>query len=67
MPIYARYGVAFAWLVDPEARTLEAFTLRNGAWICIDRFQNSDPVCVAPFEATTIRLSDLWSQCAVEN
>ena len=61
MPIYARYGVAYAWLVDPEVQTLEAFALDDGAWTCIGRFQNDDPVCVAPFDAITIRLSDLWS------
>ena len=47
--------------MDPELQTLEAFTLDDGAWTCIGRFQNDDPVCVAPFDAITIRLSDLWS------
>lgn len=30
MPVYAHYGVAYLWLVDPLAHTLEAFALRDG-------------------------------------
>jgi Uma2 family endonuclease len=30
LPIYARYGVSFAWLFDPKARTLEAYALEEG-------------------------------------
>ena len=32
MPLYAHYGVPFAWLVDPMAWTLEAYKLEAGAW-----------------------------------
>ncbi len=30
MPIYARFGVVHAWLVDPLKRTLDAYTLPDG-------------------------------------
>ena len=30
--IYAREGVAHAWLVDPLARTLEVLRLEGGRW-----------------------------------
>ncbi|MGE5153392.1 MAG: Uma2 family endonuclease [Bdellovibrio bacteriovorus] len=60
MPIYARFGVAFAWLVDPLKRTLEAYALRDGAWVEIGRFGGRDQVAVPPFEAVTIDLTDLW-------
>ena len=32
MPIYAHYGVAHAWLVDPKRRTLEAYALKAKQW-----------------------------------
>uniref|UniRef100_UPI0025E9D1B3 Uma2 family endonuclease n=1 Tax=uncultured Thiodictyon sp. TaxID=1846217 RepID=UPI0025E9D1B3 len=38
MPIYAQFGVAYAWLIDPVAHTLEAYTLDGGAWREIGRF-----------------------------
>jgi Uma2 family endonuclease len=61
MPIYARFGVAFAWLVDPIAHTLEAYALEGGAWREIGRFAGGARVSVAPFEAVTISLDDLWA------
>ncbi len=60
MPIYARYGVAYGWLVDPRARTLEAYALDAGVWGQIGRFAGDEPVAVSPFEAVSIRLADLW-------
>jgi hypothetical protein len=61
MPIYARCGVAYAWLLDPLAHTLEAYALDAGAWREIGRFAGSDRVSVAPFDAVAINLADLWA------
>lgn len=60
LPLYAQYGVAHAWLVDPEARTLEAFELRDGFWLRIAALQDDAPVRVAPFDAIEFSLADLW-------
>ena len=59
-PVYAREGVAHLWLVDPTDRTLEAFELREGQWVLIATAQDTDPVCIPPFEAVTFSLADLW-------
>ena len=59
-PVYAREGVAHLWLVDPLARTLEAFELREGAWVLIATAADADPVSIPPFDATTFSLADLW-------
>jgi Uma2 family endonuclease len=60
MPLYARYGVPFAWLVDPIARTLETYELEAGDWREIGRFSDADQVAAAPFEAATLDLDGLW-------
>jgi hypothetical protein len=52
--------VAYAWLVDPLKRTLEAYALTGGDWHEIGRFTGGDRVAVAPFDAVTINLDDLW-------
>jgi Uma2 family endonuclease len=60
MPIYASYGVAHAWLIDPLRHTLEAYALADGEWREIGRFEEQGRISVAPFEAIAINLSDLW-------
>ena len=60
MPIYARFGVAYAWLVDPAQRTLEVYALQDGAWREIGLYSRDQQVSAPPFEAESLRLSDLW-------
>ena len=60
MPIYAKFGVAYAWLLDPEAHTLEAYALEDGTWREIGRFAGNELVSIAPFDALTLELSRLW-------
>jgi Uma2 family endonuclease len=62
MPIYAREGVAHAWLVDPLARTLEIYTLgADGTWSEPVNHGGADVVRAAPFEAIGLDLSVLWT------
>jgi Uma2 family endonuclease len=61
MPVYARYGVAYLWLIDPLAHTLEAFALDKGRWTLIGSFQEQDQVSVAPFAEITLELGGLWT------
>ena len=61
MPLYARHGVRHAWLVDPNARTLEAYRLDAGSWAPLGMFRDDDRVCVAPFDAVSIHLAELWT------
>lgn len=61
LPAYARYGVAHAWIVDPEARTLEAFELREGHWMLIAALKDDDRVAIPPFDAVEFSLADLWA------
>lgn len=60
MPLYARYGVQFAWLVDPKTYTLEAYELVDNKWQPLGIFRDDDTVSVKPFDAIEIHLADLW-------
>jgi len=60
MPIYARFGVAYAWPVDPRNRTLEAYALEGQNWREIGRYGGDQQAAVSPFEVVTVRLADLW-------
>ena len=59
-PVYAREGVKYLWFIDPEARDLEAFELRDGEWVLIATARNDDPVSIPPFEAISFPLDALW-------
>ncbi|MDS4070150.1 MAG: Uma2 family endonuclease, partial [Candidatus Competibacter sp.] len=61
MPVYARYGVPYLWLVDPLAHTLEAFALHDGRWTVIGLFQEQDSVTVEPFTEIALELGGLWA------
>lgn len=58
--IYAEAGVAFLWLLDPRTRSLEAFQLVAGKWLLLNTVEASDPVSIAPFDAISFPLSDLF-------
>jgi Uma2 family endonuclease len=60
MPIYARYGVAYAWLVDPLSRTLEAYARDADVWRKIASCAKDDQVTLPPFDAVRLALADLW-------
>ena len=60
MPIYAQFGVAYTWLLDPRAHTLEAYALEAGRWREIGHFKEAQAVSVAPFDAVTLHLDELW-------
>ena len=59
-PVYAREGVRHLWLVDPAERMLEAFELTAGEWSRIATAADDEPVQIAPFEAVSFSLADLW-------
>ncbi len=59
--IYASFGVKHLWFVDPELRTLVAYANHDGSWMTIATLKDDDPVCVAPFDAVTFQLDDLWA------
>lgn len=61
MPVYAREGVRWAWLLDPIQRTLEVFELQNGRWQVVRTWEGSAKVRALPFDAVELDLSSLWA------
>ena len=59
-PVYGREGVRRLWFIDPIARDLEAFELRDSEWVLIATARNGDPVSIPPFEAISFPLDALW-------
>ncbi len=60
MPIYAREGVSHLWLVDPELKTLETYSLEDGRWLLLGSYKEDDKVSAPPFDAIALDLSLLW-------
>lgn len=60
MPIYAQGCVQYAWLLDPLARTLDAFRLQSGKWLLLGSYAGDDSVQVESFQEIAIYLGDLW-------
>ncbi len=60
MDIYAEAGVPYMWLIDPRLQVLEAFELKDARWTKIGNWNSADDVRVAPFDAISFSLADLW-------
>jgi len=60
MPIYAKYGVAHAWLPDPCRRTIEVYRLDTQEWRESNRFTGDHPARIPPFDAVPLDLAALW-------
>jgi Uma2 family endonuclease len=58
--IYAREGVRHAWILDPIARTLEAFRLSQPDWLLVGTFSGQDHVRPEPFDALDVDLAVVW-------
>lgn len=58
--LYAQHGVAHYWVVDPDARTLEARVLRDGQWVEAGAFDDTAVARIAPFEAIELPVGRLF-------
>lgn len=58
--LYATHGVRHYWLVDPEARLLEALELRDGHWVELGVFDDTAVARIAPFEAIELPVGRLF-------
>src|SRR3990170_4405514 len=58
--LYARHGVPYYWIVDPEARAVEAYVLSEGAYQLSARVAGSEPASLPPFPDLAFAPGSLW-------
>lgn len=58
--LYARYGVPWLWLVDPEAHSIDAYGRRAGEYALAAHASGSQPVDLPPFAGLGLLPSSLW-------
>jgi Uma2 family endonuclease len=58
--LYTRHGVPFLWLIDPDARTIEAFVLERDRYALALTATGSDPVDLPPFAGLSLVPDALW-------
>jgi Uma2 family endonuclease len=61
--LYARHGVAYYWLLDPTARTLEALRLEPAVhgWVEVGAYDDASVARIAPFDAIELEVGRLFS------
>ena len=60
IPIYAREGVQYLWLIHPSLQTLEVYHLENQHWVVASSHVSADSVRAEPFAAIALDMSRWW-------
>ena len=58
--LYARYGTAYLWLVDPEGRIVEVFVLDGDRHVLAVSAAGAEPVDLPPFTGLALVSDALW-------
>ncbi|MDD9945644.1 MAG: Uma2 family endonuclease [Myxococcales bacterium] len=58
--LYAEHGVAHYWIVDVDARTIEAFALEGDRWVLADSYDDQATAAIPPFEAVELEVGRLF-------
>ena len=63
-PYYAKVGVAYAWLIDLEARVLTAQRLESGRWLTLGVYTDETEARIEPFDVVPLDVADWWPPVA---
>jgi Uma2 family endonuclease len=58
--LYQSHNVPHYWIIDPDARTAEAYALTNGKYSLAASAKSSDTAHFPPFPSLDLHLPDLW-------
>jgi Uma2 family endonuclease len=58
--LYAEHGIPFYWIVDPNARTLEALALEGGRWLELGAWDDTAVANIAPFSELALEIGRLF-------
>jgi Uma2 family endonuclease len=61
LAIYAREQVGYAWIIDPDPRTLEVLRLDAGRWTILGTHTDNEVVGAEPFAELELELAALWA------
>jgi hypothetical protein len=60
LALHARHAVPNCWIVDPAARTIEAYVLEGRAYRIDVTWDGREPVALAPFPELSLDSRSLW-------
>jgi Uma2 family endonuclease len=60
--LYARYETPYLWLIDPDARVVEAFALEGDRYALAVSAAGAEPVDLPPFDGLDLVPEALWPQ-----
>jgi Uma2 family endonuclease len=60
LQLYARYAVSYYWIVDPPARTIEAFQLTAGAYREAGKVSGAGTASLPPFADLILDPQEIW-------
>jgi Uma2 family endonuclease len=61
LQLYARYGVLYYWIVDPEARLIEAYRLEAGSYALSVRSAGHEPFSAEPLGDLILTAAAVWA------
>ena len=57
---YAKRGVEWYWIVDPDALTLDAYALEGDGYSLDTRLEGTEPRALRPFFDMTLDPASIW-------
>jgi Uma2 family endonuclease len=60
MALYAKYGVTWYWIVDPDARVIEVYRLQADGYRLETRLEGAEPRALPPFPDLALDPAVIW-------